>query len=243
MHLLMLVAVVACALLGRWQLGVWHAHRVDDAAAITHEKAVPLDDVLGRDAAFPASGVGRPVIVTGTWDPARTVYVANRTSDGRKGYWAMTPVVTSTGSAIPVVRGWTPAPGRSPAPPRGHAALVGILQPSEDTGVTDSDTHDDVIPELSTTTLLSRAAYDLYSGYVVATDRIVPSGIDGSEPTPGTEGLQPVTAEHLPGADAATALRNLLYAFQWWIFGAFAIFMWWRWLQEDVLARRSPQGR
>jgi cytochrome oxidase assembly protein ShyY1 len=239
----MLVAVVACGLLGRWQLGVWHGHRAEDAAAITHEQAVPLDDVLGRDAAFPASGVGRPVIVTGTWDPVRTVYVADRTSDGRTGYWAMTPVVTPTRSAIPVVRGWTPAPNRAPAPPRGHAALVGILQPSEDTGVTDSDTHDDVIPELSTTTLLSRAAYDLYSGYVVATDRMVPSGIDGSEPTPGTDGLRPVTAEHLPGADAGTAVRNLLYAFQWWVFGAFAIFMWWRWLQEDVLARRSPQGR
>jgi hypothetical protein len=55
-------------------------------------------------------------------------------------------------------------------------------------------------------------------------------------------GLAPVTVAHLPGADASTALRNLLYAFQWWIFGAFAIFMWWRWLQEDVLGRRSSPG-
>jgi surfeit locus 1 family protein len=39
------------------------------------------------------------------------------------------------------------------------------------------------------------------------------------------------------GADASTGLRNLLYAFQWWVFGAFAIFMWWRWLMEDVLER------
>ena len=50
----------------------------------------------------------------------------------------------------------------------------------------------------------------------------------------------PASAEHLPGADASTGLRNVLYAFQWWVFGAFAIFMWWRWLQEDVLGRGRP---
>jgi cytochrome oxidase assembly protein ShyY1 len=242
-HLLMVAAVVTCALLGRWQLGVWHGHRVDDAAAVTREHAVPLDDVLGRDAAFPSSGVGRPVVVTGTWDPTRTVYVANRESSGRTGYWATTPVVTSTGSAIPVVRGWTPSPRTAPPAPRGRAALVGVLQPSEDTGTSDSDTHDVVVPELSTTALLPRAPYDLYGGYVVATDRSLPAA-GTSAPTPGTAGLSPVTAGHLPGADASTALRNLLYAFQWWVFGGFAVFMWWRWLQEDVLGRgRSPRPR
>jgi surfeit locus 1 family protein len=96
-----------------------------------------------------------------------------------------------------------------------------------------------VIPELSVTELLPRAPYDLYGGYVVATDRALPSG--GTRAT-GMTGLAPVTVAHLPGADASTALRNLLYAFQWWIFGAFAIFMWWRWLQEDVLGRRSSPG-
>jgi cytochrome oxidase assembly protein ShyY1 len=240
-HLLMVVAVVACVLLGRWQLGVWHDHRADNAAEVTREAAVPLDDVLGPDAAFPGSGVGRPVVVQGRWDPAHTVYVADRPRDGRTGLWAVTPVVTSTGSAIPVVRGWTPSVAGAPHAPAGSASLVGLLQPSEDTRAGDRDGHDDVIPELSVTALLPRASYDLYSGYVVATDRALPSG---GAPSTGMSGLDPVTAEHLPGADAATALRNLLYAFQWWIFGAFAIFMWWRWLQEDVLGHgRSPRPR
>ena len=238
-HLLMALAVIACALLGRWQLGVWQDHRTDNSEAVTHEEPVPLDDVLGKDAAFPGSGVGRPVVVQGRWDPAHTVYVADRTRDGRTGMWVVTPVVTATGSAIPVVRGWTPSPDDAPAAPRGPAGLVGLLQPSEDTGVPDGDTRDDVIPELSVTELLPRAPYDLYGGYVVATDRALPSG--GTRAT-GMTGLAPVTVAHLPGADASTALRNLLYAFQWWIFGAFAIFMWWRWLQEDVLGRRSSPG-
>jgi surfeit locus 1 family protein len=246
-HLLMVAAVVACLLLGRWQLDVWHGHRADSAASVTHEAPVPLDDVLGADAAFPSSGVGRPVVVRGRWDDAHTVYVADRVHDGRTGVWVVTPVVTSTGSAILVVRGWAPKAGGAPPAPREPAALVGLLQPSEDSGATDADTRDDVVPQLSITDLLPRASYDLYGGYVVDTDRPVPGGVPGGATVgrsgSGTEGLDPVTAAHLPGAGAGSGLRNLLYAFQWWVFGAFAAFVWWKWVQEDVLGRRSPRGR
>jgi len=240
-HLLMVVAVVACLLLGRWQLDVWHGHRADSAASVTHEAAVPLDDVLGPDAAFPASGVGRPVVVQGRWDDAHTFYVADRVRDGRTGVWVVTPVVTSTGSAIPVVRGWAPAAGGAPPAPHQAADLVGLLQPSEDSGA--AHAHGDVVPRLSITDLLRRASYDLYGGYAVATDRPLPGGATGDSPSSGTSGLDPVTVAHLPGADAASGLRNLLYAFQWWVFGAFAAFVWWRWVQEDVLGRRSPRAR
>jgi cytochrome oxidase assembly protein ShyY1 len=155
--------------------------------------------------------------------------------------WVVTPVVTGTGSAIPVVRGWAPTQQGASEAPVGRAALVGLLQPSEETGLPDSDPRDDVIPELSTTDLLPRAAYDLYGGYVVATDRDLPSGALSST---GMAGLEPVTAAHLPGPDATSGLRNLLYALQWWVFGAFAGFIWWRWVQEDVLGRRrSPRPR
>lgn len=237
----MLVAVVACALLGKWQLDVWHDHRSDAAASVTREEPVPLDDVLGPDAAFPASGVGRPVLVEGRWDPGHTVYVADRPRGAQNGVWVVTPVITSTGSAIPVVRGWTASPQDRSAAPTGRAALVGLLQPSEDTGVSDDNSHDDLIPELSTTDLLPRASYDLYGGYVVATDRDLPAGTPAST---GMAGLVAVTPAHLPGPDASSGLRNLLYALQWWVFGAFAMFVWWRWVQEDVLGReRSPRPR
>ena len=54
---------------------------------------MPLDDVLGPDAAFPASGVGRPVLVEGRWDPGHTVYVADRPRGGQNGVWVVTPVI------------------------------------------------------------------------------------------------------------------------------------------------------
>lgn len=237
-HLLMIAAVVATVLLGRWQLDVWREHRADSSNAVTRTAPVPLDDVLGPDAAFPADGVGRPVVVEGRWDPGHTVYVSGRVHDGRTGYWAVTPVITASGSAIPVVRGWTGSPQEAPAAPRGDAALVGLLQPSEETGTPDANPRDDVLPEMSITDLLPRAPYDLYGGYVVATSRDVPTATAST----GMSGLAAVTPAHLPGPDASTALRNLLYAFQWWVFGAFAIFMWWRWLQEDVLGRGPSPG-
>jgi surfeit locus 1 family protein len=241
-HLLLVGAVAACVLLGRWQLGVWSDHRSADAEQVTRQQPVALDDVLGPDAAFPAAGLGRPVVVAGRWDPAHTVFVSDRERDGRTGVWVVTPVVTSSGSAIPVVRGWVPNPGEAPAPPRGAADLVGLLQPAEGNDTADSEPHDDVIPELSTVDLLPRAPYDLYGGYALATDRAVP-GASG-QPRAGTAGLETVGPQHLPGADATSGLRNLFYAFQWWIFGAFAVFMWWRWLEEDVLGRRaSPRPR
>jgi len=237
MHLLMVVAVAAAVLLGRWQYDVWHDHRTDRASSVTRQSPVPLDSVLGPDAAYPGDALGRPVTVQGAWDTPQTWYVANRERAGRQGYWALTLVTTPSGSQIPVVRGWLPDLDDPPAPPTGRAALVGLLQPSEDTGAPQPDLHADVLPELNITDLLGSTSKDLYSGYVIATDRAVPGGVATAS---GTAGLAPAAAEHLPGADASTALRNLLYALQWWVFGAFAIFMWWRWLSEDVLGRGRP---
>jgi hypothetical protein len=37
-----------------------------------------------------------------------------------------------------------------------------------------------------------------------------------------------------------TGLRNLLYACQWWVFGGFAVFLWWRWCR-DVVTRVSAE--
>jgi surfeit locus 1 family protein len=230
----MLAAVAATVLLGRWQYDVWHQHRANSATSVTRERAVPLDQVLGPDAPYLASAVAKPVVVSGEWDPSGTVYVSGREQGGRTGVWVVTPVVTDSGSEIPVVRGWAVSPDRAPAAPEGRAALVGLLQPPEDSGVADPDPSDDVLPDLSVTDLLQRTHRDLYGGFVVATDRAVPGA---GTPHTGMDGLAAAVPERLPGADSVTSLRNLLYAFQWWVFGAFAVFMWWRWLQEDVYGR------
>ena len=241
-HLLAIAALAANILLGLWQLHVWQDHRADTAASVTALSPVPLDSVLGPDAAYPDAGLGRPVVVTGTWDPGQSVLVSGRVRAGRSGFWVVTPVTTASGSEIPVVRGWVAEATQAPQAPTGAASLVGLLQPSDDDGAVDDDPQDHVLPQLSITDLLQRTSRDLYGGYVVATDRSTPAGTPAGASS-GTAGLAPAAAEHLPGADASTALRNLLYAFQWWIFGAFVVLMWWRWLVEDVLGRGRTTPR
>jgi surfeit locus 1 family protein len=236
-HLLAMVGVGACLLLGRWQLHVWQSHRAENAASVTRLAPVPLDSVLGPDAAYPDIGLGRPVVVTGTWVPRDSVLVSGREQGGASGYWAVTPVLTSSGSEIPVVRGWLADPHDEPAVPRGPASLVGLLQPSDDSGPPDENAHDRVVPALSITSLLQRTQRDLYGGYAIATSRPVP-GADGAA---GMAGLTAAEAPHLPGAGASTALRNLLYALQWCVFAAFVVLIWWRWLVEEVLARGRPE--
>lgn len=226
-HLLALVLTAAAIGLGLWQLDAWRAHRAAEAVDLTHAEPVPLADVIGPDDPFPGNRVGQPVVLEGTWVPGGTVYVSGREQDGHEGYWVVTPLgITGEGDpAIPVVRGWVADLDDVPAPPTGQAELVGWLQPTEGTGEMDEDPSDDVLPQLRTADVIQHVDQDLYGAYAVATDADAGTGTASS-------GLAPATLEQLPDAGRFTALRNLLYAIEWWFFAAFAAFVWWRWTQD-----------
>jgi cytochrome oxidase assembly protein ShyY1 len=104
----------------------------------------------------------------------------------------------------------------------GPTDLVGWLQPSDGTVSADDDPSDDVFPQLRVADLAQRYDDDLYGAYVVVRDP--------------TDGLVQADLEELPDAGRFTALRNLLYAVEWWFFGAFAAFVWWRWAREEAEA-------
>ncbi|UDY23600.1 SURF1 family protein [Nocardioides sp. Kera G14] len=226
-HLLGLILLVAAILLGYWQLSVWHDHREAAKVDLTHETPKPLDDVMGSDDPFPSDGVGRPVTISGTWLPSGTVYVSGRTHDGHSGYWVVTPIAvgsTPTAPAIPVVRGWTreiPDP-TSGNPGFGEVAgavtLTAWLQPGEGELVSDDDPDDDVIPQMRIADLIQHVDQDLYGGYAI-----------DQKPTAG---LEPADLAQLPSSGAGEGLRNFLYALEWWFFGGFAIFVWWKYVME-----------
>ena len=48
-----------------------------------------------------------------------------------------------------------------------------------------------------------------------------------------------MTPESVPEVSGSTHLRNLLYAFQWWIFGGFAIYIWLRWCRDTMERSRA----
>lgn len=239
-HALGIAAVTIAMLAGVWQFEAWEQRREAEARDLSESAPVALLSVLDGDDAFPGEDVGRPVELTGDWRPEETFFVADREdprpagtqegADREPGWWVVTPVaVDGTDSAIPVVRGWVDAPV-DPAPPAAAPVEVtGWLQPSEGRGLTDDDPTDDVLPELRIASLTQRVGIDLFSGYVVA------HAVDGGELDAGDVPAA-VGPNDLPEVGIFTALRNLLYAIEWWVFGVFAAFIWWRFGRDEVVA-------
>ncbi len=243
LHLLALVLTAAAVGLGVWQYDAWQVRRAAEAQDLTRAEPVPLRSVIGPDDPFPGNRIGQPVLLGGTWVPDGTVYVSGREQDGREGYWVVTPLAI-TGArdpAIPVVRGWVAAPDRAPQPPTGHGEFVGWLQPAEGTGEADDDPRDDVLPQLRTADVIQHVDQDLYGAYAVVADRAAPGSwpVGDRATNDGTAGLTHADLEQLPDAGRFTAVRNLLYAIEWWFFAAFAVFVWVRWIRDETVRARE----
>lgn len=221
-----LALIAAMVAMGRWQFGVYDDSQRADALALLRRDAVALDRALGPDQAFPSSSVGVPVTVEGRYDRNDQLYV-RRFPGAKEPYAVVTPLLTPSGSAVLVLRGSTTAPhARVPA---GPVRVSGVLEPSQ-AEATALDTRR-VTSGIWVPGLVSEVSPDLYSGYVVLTR---------SHPT---ESLTRV-APPLPDPSRWAGLRNLLYAFQWWIFAGFVAFMWWRIVTDagDPL-RSGPDAR
>jgi len=220
-HLTMVACVGAALVLGLWQLDAWQTRREDAARDLTNARPVALADVMTGDSGFPGRDLGRPVEFGGTWLEDATFFIADRYLEGQRGFWVVTPVrVDGDGSAIPVVRGWSARPEATD--PAGQVDVIGWLQATEGSGPLDEDPTDDVIPMMRLASLVEFVDTDLYSAYVVAREASTPTG------------LEPVTPSAIPEVSGFTALRNFLYAVEWWVFGAFALFVWVRWCRDSL---------
>ncbi len=207
-----LVLMAAMGWLGLWQYHVYDDHQHAQAQAALEKPAVPLDSLLGPDDAFPTDGTGRPVTMAGNYRAGEQIYVRHLPGSPHR-YAVVTPLVTSTGSAVLVVRGSSDRMGA--AVPAGSVRVTGFLEPAQPlgqrpnaSGVTDS---------LSIASLVNSVGPDLYSGYVLLTS---------SDPIQSPR-LAPVEPQ-LPDPSRWSGVRNLLYACQWWVFALFVAFMWWR---------------
>ncbi len=234
-HLLVLACLGTAGWLGYWQYDAWGERRAAERVDRTELDPVPLAEVMGPDDPFPADEVGQPVRVSGTWLPESTVFVSGREQDGTDGFWVVTPLTSGAADApaLPIVRGWVADVETAPQPPTGTAELVGWLQPTEGSMDPDPDPSDDVLTQVRTADLIQHVDQDLYGAYAVVDP-------DATATNAGTTGLQPADLEQLPEPGRFTALRNLLYALEWWVFGAFAAFIWWRYVR-DVTAEAVPQ--
>lgn len=239
LHLVAVLAICFAGALGWWQIQAWQAGREDRARELAGDTPRPLQDVLGADDPFPGADVGRPVTTEGRWEDAEPLFVADRrrTAAGADdGVWQVALLRTCPDrsdapceAVVPVVLGWAPAPEQGTTGPSAGrpVSLTGWLQPAEQ-GEADPDPTDRLLPALRSVDLLQQTDQDLYSGYVILRD---PGGLRGD--------LSPVTPESLPKPSASTALRNLLYGVEWWVFAGFAVYLWGRWSRDAVLRART----
>ncbi len=233
--LLLLGAAAVCGRLGAWQLdraevrGVRAEER--HVAELVAADPVPLDDVLAPQTAFHGDMVGRKVAVTGAYDADGQLLVPGRAHDDVTGYLVLTPLRVTGGAAgdgavLPVVRGWVASPDDADEPPAGDVDLVGYLQVSESAG---SGVRDGQTDAISSPELLNVWGGPIWTGYLV---------VAASDPAqaPSVVLLDPPRS---PGA--GLNIQNVAYAAQWWIFGGFAVLLWWR-LVRDEAAGRPPEA-
>jgi cytochrome oxidase assembly protein ShyY1 len=217
--LLLLLSVLlfayACLLLGRWQ---WHrleSKKTGNAIIRTNEKAAPapVDLVLKHGVNPPDSRSYAVVSATGTYDASKTVIVRYQTRDGNAGADAVVPLVTASGTALLVDRGWFATPNQGfvdaakvPAPPSGQVTVTGWVRQNASGSaaqVVNASTR-----AISSTEIEPAIGVPTYGGFVQLL----------------TESPKPATALAPAESPDLSNGPHFFYALQWWFFGILGLF-------------------
>jgi surfeit locus 1 family protein len=110
--ILVLAGTALCIRLGIWQLDrlaqrrAFNAHYLEiSSSSALIVNSSPKEDLTGMEY--------RQVTVTGTYDFTNNIVLRNQEHNGQPGYFLLTPLVLSDGTAILIERGWIPADGNS----------------------------------------------------------------------------------------------------------------------------------
>lgn len=245
--LLLAVAVVAYLFiqLGAWQLDRAALRGAEEARRVEAEKLaadpVPLADALAVGQVFRTDQQLLKVRATGEY--REQVLVPGRAVDGEEAVLVVSALWIEDGSAstmIPVLRGWvapsdvTTADGVAvPATaeaatllevPAGVVTVVGHLSDSEKARI--GDYPDGMVGAISTGELANLWGGPTYTGFLVLAE---------SEPAEALPLVPPPSYDRQGGMN----LQNLFYAAEWFIFGGFAVFVWWRFVREDAVRERE----
>jgi cytochrome oxidase assembly protein ShyY1 len=219
----LIVVLVAFTFLGLWQLSVARDDAAREAIAMAPSQTpVALDQVLTPHTPFPAEASGRPVRVTGRYDASGQVLVAGRRLDDVPGWWVVTPlVVDGSEGRIAVLRGFVQSgSGTGPAPSSaGPVSVVGTLAPGESPASAGS-LPDGQLGSVDLARLVNRWPGEIYNAFVFVTS-------ETPDVSPGVQRVPP------PPIPTGLTWRNAAYAVQWWVFGLFAVYMWWRMVRDD----------
>lgn len=239
---LVIAVMVGFAFLGRWQLDVAQERGVIEATQEAAAKpSTPLLEVIRPDGSFPEGGLDRKVSFAGTYDGSKQILVSGRKLGDRQGFWVVTPLTVegSQGRSgqpalMPVLRGFVADARQAPAPPAGRVEVHGTLAQSEPPPNQFRALPQGQVQTINVPQLLNRWGADMFNAFVFA-DAGPGSGALATAPGEGGDGAADLRAVAPPAAGVAELnWRNFGYALQWFFFGGFALYMWWRMVREDA---------
>ena len=214
---LALIGLVGCSLLGVWQYS--RAHRDDIAKQVLAATPVPVQDLVRVGDYVPENRFARAVWLHGRLDLAQSLLTCGRSEHGVDGCWVIAPVAVTTQTSSTAVLGFVPSAQaenllrklRNLGSERSE--LQGRLQPAEvmDRGHVFLRPATRV-PYINVNELALRWKAQLLDGYVI---------VDGQ---PSQPGLGAITAP-LIMPPSGISWRNLFYAWQWWAFAGFVLFL------------------
>jgi len=221
-----------------WRLGEWQFHRLDERKARNaiiernlDEPAVPVDEVLAEGAPVDREEQWKRVTATGHYDPANTVVVRYQTRDGGAGADIVVPLVTPSGLALLVDRGWLLSENRGadvadvPAPPSGEVTVTGWVRidaTGDSTAVTDHS-----VRSVSSAAIGPALGLRVYGGFV---------DLEAEDPPPAT----PLTPTVMPELDNGP---HFFYGLQWWFFALLAVFGFFYLLYDEWRGPRSDRAK
>lgn len=230
---LLLVLLVAFTVLGLWQLNVARDEARKTALADAPRlPVVALTSLLTPHGEFPATASGRRVEAAGRYDPAGQVLVANRRLDGALGYWVVTPlVITDTGARLAVLRGFVRSPETAlPPTSAGEVTVLGTLAPGESPAASARTLPAGQLASLDLARLVNVWDGPIYNAFLFAISETPDATAAAPAGGSGTGAIERVPPPPVP---SGLSLRNAAYALQWWVFGLFAAWMWWRMVRDD----------
>jgi cytochrome oxidase assembly protein ShyY1 len=227
----MVFALIATAGLGVWQYSV--AHRNDISQQVLQASATTFDSVSKLGEYVAEQNYGRLVTFEGEIDCGNYLLV---TLDSKKSPWLVCPLKFSDGTRVAVVIGEYQLTKFQDSSSPMKVSVTGRIQPAQDTSQLSPiyKTDDEASVEyLNTDDLVIRWKSDVRDGYVVMT------AIDADSDIAHLESLTRISDEALVLPPVGIEIRNLFYAWQWWIFAAFAIFIWFRFVRDEIREARS----
>jgi cytochrome oxidase assembly protein ShyY1 len=222
----------------------WQFQRLDDKRERNSAVRTALAEPIAPLESLASDGVDaterwRRVTTTGSYLQGSDVVVRRKSLDNNIGYWVVSPLLTTQGLVVPVVRGWIPmgtdalTPPTFRGPDEGRITITGRLGISEQRR--------------------GRAPTDLPSGQI---DVLTPSDVTmWAAAGPVLDGFVELTAQQPPPSGSGVGMEprpiptpelsegpHLSYAWQWRLFVLLAVIGWFVLVRSNVAREREDQA-